>query len=139
MNKETAIKTAAKWWADKLRGGNPDIKGADTPTDDQLAVFTAELESMIPKFMDVFDILHDDIHHPTGTVVTMDCQFKPCAVLSKAAGKAGIDPFNFPFKEYTCIRKNGTNDYRFWVASGEPFKDGTGQMVQPCKEVEPYE
>lgn len=106
MNKETAIKTAAKWWTDKLRQRAPHDNGdrscglamlfADmltTPmSEDQLNKFQEALEKEIAKEMERYG------------QITLGCDYVPCNVLRNAAVQAGINTNNFPFKTSMSIR-----------------------------------
>lgn len=135
MTKNHAIKTAAKWWAAKLKRRQPHSNGdnsihsmlacmladvhADKITDEQLALFTVELEAEIHKFMEKYNDL----------LTFLGCDYAPCEMISNAANTANIGVLNFPFKTHMCIERNGDN-YTVKVADGY----GVGyEEVQPCE------
>ena len=135
MTKTHAIKTAAKWWADKLKQRQPHNNGdnsfgsmlacslsdmlAEEITDKQLALFTKELEGEIHKFMEKYDDCR--------TFLSSD--YGPGGMLREAAVKANISEFNFPYKTHLCIERYGDN-YTVKVAAGY----GVGyEEVQPCE------
>lgn len=135
MTKTHAIKTAAKWWADKLKRRQPHSNGDNAPasvfaclladigteaiTDDQLALFTEELERGIQNYMEEIRVRHTFI----------SCDYGPDMVLREAAGKAGINYLNFPFKTNMLIEQIG-DGYTVKVSDGY----GRGyETVLPCE------
>ena len=135
MIKNHAIKTAAKWWADKLKQRQPHSNGdnsfgsmfactltdmlAEEVSDEQLALFTKELEGEIHKFMEKYNDRY----------TFLDSDYGPGGMLREAAEKANISVFNFPYKTHLCIERNGEN-YTVKVADGY----GVGyEEVQPCE------
>ena len=135
MTKTHAIKTAAKWWAAKLKQRQLHSNGdssfgsvlacslsdmlAEEITDEQFALFTKELESEIHKFMEKYG--------DSRTFLSSD--YGPCGILREAAVKANISKFNFPYKTHMCIKRNGDN-YTVKVADGY----GVGyERVEPCE------
>ena len=131
MKKEIAIKTAAKWWTDKLRQRTPHDNGDNSPasvfacifadmatdevTEDKLAVFTAELEHQIQEHMENINDRY----------VCLDCDYAPCTLLRESADAAGINRINFPFKTDMAIEQNSDNGYRVRVSDGyaQPWAD----------------
>lgn len=136
MKRETAIKTAAKWWADKLRQRAPHDNGdksrssafamilADmltTPmSEDQLIHFQKALEEGIDR---------DLKEHGEALGGVMGCDYGPCNLLSAAAEQAGININNFPYKTYMHIKNTG-DDYTVLASDGyaQPF-----EKVKPCE------
>lgn len=132
MNRETAIKTAAKWWTDKLRRQEPHDNGdrscgfamllADmltTPmSEEQLNQFQKELEKEIEASM----------RKRSGIV--LGCDYAPCSMLGSAAGRAGINTHNFPYKTAMDIRNDRHGEYIVSVSDGyaQPYVD-----LKPCE------
>lgn len=138
MTKEMAIKTAVKWWVDKLKakphhsnGDNSPASifacaladmGADPLRDDQLKLFAEELTTQIGEYMAKY----------IGMYVDISCDYGPGFLLRNAAQKAGIKDMNFPFKTYLSIRKRG-DEYVVGV------RDGYGAPLEelaPCVQTE---
>lgn len=138
MTKTHAIKTAAKWWADKLKQRQPHSNGDNSTssvfacifadmltekiTDDQLTLFTAELESEIHNFMEKYNERH----------TLLSCDYGPGSMLQEAADKAGINYLNFPYKTHMHIERKG-DSYTVEV------RDGYGrdyERVMPCELLE---
>lgn len=135
MTKTHAIKTAAKWWTDKLKRREPHSNGDNSTssvfaclladsgtkaiTDNQLVLFTEELERGIQNYMDKYPYRHTFI----------GCDYGPDRVLGEAADKAGINYLNFPFKTNLLIEQIG-DGYTVKVSDGY----GRGyETVLPCK------
>lgn len=136
MKRETAIKTAAKWWADKLRQRAPHSNGdnstasvfacmfADMSTEaaseEKIAVFTAELEHQLREHMDNINDRY----------VCLDCDYAPCTMLGESADEAGINRLNFPFKTNMTIEQNSSMDYSVRVSDGyaQPWEN-----LYPCE------
>lgn len=135
MTKTHAIKTAAKWWADKLKRRQPHSNGDNSShsrfaclladlgtepiTDEQLALFAEELEREIGKYMDE----NPDRYTHIG------CDYGPCRTLHEAAKKAGINALNFPYKTNMLIEQNGAV-YTVQVSDG--YARGY-ETVLPCE------
>lgn len=135
MNRETAIKTAAKWWTDKLRQRAPHSNGDNSPAsvlacmladigsdnvqEEQLAVFTRELENGIREAM-----------AENERWVCLFCDYNPNLILRSAAEKAGISTMNFPYKTCMDIEMRGYDTYVVQVSDGyaAPYVD-----VAPCE------
>lgn len=135
MNRETAIKTAAKWWTDKLRQRAPHDNGdksrasvfaciladiaSDNITEDKLTVFTRELENGIREALDANE-----------RCVWLFCDYHPTPILREAAEKAGICELNFPFKTDLEIVMKGDDVYVVNVSDGyaQPHVD-----LKPCE------
>lgn len=136
MTRETAIKTAAKWWADKLRQRAPHSNGDNSPasvfacmfadmgteaaSEEKIAVFTEELEHQIQEHMDNIN----------NRYVCLDCDYAPCTLLAESAARAGINRLNFPFKTDMIIEQGISMDYKVLVS------DGYGQPwdnISPCE------
>lgn len=134
MTKEQAIKTAAKWWENKLRKREHHDNGdysrpnqfamlmADMlmqpVTEEQLKVFREELEQRIAEKL-------EDRH---SAWLTTD--YTPCRSLYEASVAAGISEHNFPYKVGMYIDPS---------ADGFVIKvhDGYGaprQMLEPWEE-----
>lgn len=123
MTKTHAIKTAAKWWADKLGRREPHSNGDNSTrsvfaclladsgtkaiTDEQMVLFTEELERGIQNYMDKYPHRHTFI----------GCDYGPDRVLGEAADKAGINYLNFPFKTNLLIEQIG-DGYTVKVSDG---------------------
>ena len=135
MTREIAIKTAAKWWTDKLRRRSPHSNGdngtasvlacmiADLKSEniqaDKLTVFATELENGIREAM-----------AQNERCVWLGCDYGPDLVLREAADKAGINYLNFPFKTHMSIEQMG-DGYSVEVSDGyaQPY-----ESVTPCEE-----
>ena len=128
MTKEQAIKTAVKWWSNKLRSrahhDNGDSSSSSVMaclfadmlskpiTDEQLEVFEAELT----KILEVETTNH-------GFIMLM-VDYDPCVMLYNAAKAAGISEYNFPFKtNVNVINRDG--NYTVQVSDGyaEPYEN----------------
>lgn len=136
MTRETAIKTAAKWWADKLRSRAPHSNGdnalssvfacmladigTEEATEDKLAVFTSELEHQIREHMD----------NVNGRYVWLGSDYGPCTMLGESADEAGINRLNFPFKTDMNIEQSSGYEYMIRVSDGygQPWKN-----LDPCE------
>lgn len=115
MTKEQAIKTAVKWWSDKLRSrarhdnGDTSVSSlfacaladqlSKPITDEQLEVFEAELTK----------ILEVEIDNHWYILLMVD--YDPCKMLYDAAKAAGISEHNFPYKTNVHIENKGGNGY----------------------------
>ena len=135
MTKTHAIKTAVKWWTDKIKRRQPHSNGDNSPsstcaclladlgaeatTDDQLELFATELESGIQNYMDKYPHRHTFI----------GCDYGPDRVLGEAADKAGINYLNFPFKTNLLIEQIGEG-YTVRVSDG--YARGY-ETIQPCE------
>lgn len=135
MTREIAIKTAAKWWTDKLRERAPHSNGdnsrasvfaciladigSDNIQEDQLAVFTTELENGIREAM-----------AENERWVWLNCDYHPVPILRAAAEKAGISELNFPFKTTLEIEQKGDDVYVVMVSDGyaQPY-----ERIKPCE------
>lgn len=135
MTREIAIKTAAKWWTDKLRQRAPHDNGdnsrnsafamilADmltTPmSEEQLIHFQKALEGVIDHE------LKENREHRAG----LFCDYGPDQDLCDAAMQAGINVNNFPYKTGMFIEKNG-NSYTVLVSDGyaQPY-----ERIKPCE------
>ena len=135
MTREIAIKTAVKWWTDKLRRRSPHSNGdngaasvfaclladinAENIQNDKLDLFTTELENGIREAMTRNE-----------RFVWLGCDYGPDMVLRDAADKAGINYLNFPFKTNLCIEQIG-DGYSVKVSDGyaQPY-----ESVTPCEE-----
>lgn len=135
MTRETAIKTAAKWWTNKLRQRAPHDNG-DNSRSNQLAMMLADMpttpmsEDQLSQFQKALEeIIDHDLKECNGYNRFMGCDYGPCNLLSAAAEKAGIDSNNFPYKTHMCIEKNG-DDYTVLVSDGyaRPYEN-----VKPCE------
>lgn len=138
MNKNQAIETAAKWWADRLKANRPHSNGdnsaasvfacllADMGTepvqDDKLELFKEELSSRINAYMDKFNDMY----------VTLMCDYGPGAMLCEAAEKAGINKGNFPFKTSISIIKR---DNTYVVYAYDGYR-APREELRPCGENE---
>lgn len=126
MKKEIAIKTAAKWWTDRLRERGPHSNGdnsmasmlanmfADMASkeipEDKLQQFQTELELRIEEFM-------AELSPYAREQAWLCCDYGPGIMLRDAADAAGIDYINFPFKTNVVVEKDG-NDYRVRASHG---------------------
>ena len=126
MTREIAIKTAAKWWADKLRKRDPHSNGDNNPAsvfacmfadmgkenipEKKLTAFTAELESQIRNAFNLFNSRNVE--------VWLGCDYGPCRMLSEAADEAGIKALNFPFKTHMFIKEDGLDNCTVKVSDG---------------------
>lgn len=136
MNRETAIKTAAKWWTDKLRERSPHDNGDKSRTS-AFAMILADMlttpmsEDQLNRFQKALEDGIDQDLKKYGEKYggTMGCDYGPCNLLSDAAEQAGINPNNFPYKTHMHIKKNG-DDYTVLVSDGyaQPF-----EKVKPCE------
>ena len=135
MTREIAIKTAAKWWTDKLRERAPHSNGDNSPASviacmladigsddipaDKLAMFTTALENGIREAMANNEYCVD-----------IGCDYNPTPLLSAAAEKAGISVMNFPYKVWMFIEKRSEDVYVIEVSDGyaQPYV-----TVKPCE------
>lgn len=133
MTREVAIKTAARWWAGKLKAKQPHSNGDKSAAslfaclladmgaaplrDEQLEVFAGELESQIDKHMNTYGDRY----------VEIGCDYGPCRMLDAAAQKAGINELNFPFKTSVYI-KNQEGSYSVYARDGY---GAIGERVDP--------
>ena len=132
MNKETAIKTAAKWWTDKLRQRAPHDNG-DRSCD--FAMLLADLlttpmsEDQLNKFQEALE-KEIDLNMAAYGLCILGCDYAPCNVLTNAADQAGINTHNFPFKTAMDIRRNSHDDYTVSVSDGyaRPWVE-----IKPCE------
>ena len=136
MTRETAIKTAAKWWTDKLRQRAPHDNG-DNSRSNQLAMILADMlttpmsEDQLNRFQKSLEegIDQDLKKYGDAFGVSMGCDYGPCNLLSAAAEQAGINPHNVPYKTHTYIRKNG-DDYTVLASDGYAKP---AEKVNPCE------
>jgi hypothetical protein len=121
MTKEQAIKTAVKWWSNKLRGGVKHDNGDNSftslmacaladqlskpITDEQLEVFEAELTKILE--------VETSYHH----YVMLTVDYNPCMMLYDAAKAAGISEHNFPYKTDVIVM-NRDGEYTVQVSDG---------------------
>ena len=136
MNRETAIKTAAKWWTDKLRQRAPHDNGDNSRTS-AFAMIMADLlttpmsEDQLNRFRKALEEGIDRNLKKNGERYggTMGCDYGPCILLSEAADQAGINCNNFPYKTHMHIKKIG-DDYTVLASDGyaQPFV-----AVKPCE------
>lgn len=136
MTKEQAIKTAVKWWSNKLKSKAPHSNGDNSMssifacmiadggmqdvTDEQLDVFESELYSHIEGEID------------TRTFFGLGCDYNPTINLSEAAKKAGISEFNFPYKVWMNIDNKGDTEDGYVVSVSDGY-------AQPYQNLEPIE
>ena len=136
MTREIAIKTAAKWWTDKLRQRAPHDNGAKDPsnllammladilttpmTEDQLTSFQKALEEGIDHE------LKENRERRAGLL----CDYGPDLLLQEAAMQAGINTNNFPYKTGMHIEHNGQGYYTVCVSDGyaQPY-----ERLKPCE------
>lgn len=127
MTKEQAIKTAVKWWSDKLRSrarhDNGDTSFASLfacvladqlskpITDEQLEVFAAELTKIL------------EVHLNEHRYALLMVDYDPCKMLYDAAEAAGISAHNFPYKTDVMV-ENRNDDYAVLVSDGyaQPYE-----------------
>ena len=136
MTREIAIKTAAKWWADKLRARAPHDNGANDPSN-RLAMMLADIlttpmsEEQLNRFRKALEEGIDQDLKKYGEQLggVMGCDYGPCSLLSAAAEQAGINFANFPYKTHLHIKNNG-DYYTVLVSDGyaQPF-----EKIKPCE------
>lgn len=137
MTKEAAIKTAAQWWADRLKERRPHSNGdnslaslfacllADLSasrediTDDKLKTFKTELSRGITETLARKEKIGD-------RYCFIRCDYKPCEELRDAAEKAGISEDCFPFKASLTIEKKDDDNFVLRSRNG---------YAQPMEEV----
>lgn len=134
MKREDAIKTAAKWWTDKLRQRAPHDNGDNSPAN-QFAMMLADMlttpmsEDQLNRFQEALEkeIAADLERHGWSS---LGCDYGPCIELANAADQAGINTSNFPYKTHMHIRQHGKDNYTVQVADGygKPFVE-----VKPCE------
>ena len=137
MNREIAIKTAVRWWADKLKTRQPHSNGDNSPTsvfaclladmgtnevcDDKLGLFMDELTAQINTYMDKFNDRY----------VSIMCDYGPGAMLCEAAEKADINSVNFPFKtSISIVWREDEHEYVVYAFNG---------YGAPREELQPYD
>ena len=132
MTKETAIKTAAKWWTDKLRERAPHSNGDNSPAN-LLAMALADImtaplsEKQLAKFQKALEeIIEQDL---TDYGLGMGCDYGPDHILFGAAHQAKINANNFPYKTGMFIKKT-CDAYTVLVSDGyaQPYV-----AVKPCE------
>lgn len=136
MTREIAIKTAAKWWTDKLRERAPHDNG-DNSRSNQLAMILADMlttpmsEDQLNRFRKALEEGIDQNLKKYGDAYggSMGCDYGPCNLLREAAVQAGINLNNFPYKTHMHIKKSG-DDYTVLASDGyaQPF-----EKVKPCE------
>ena len=132
MTREIAIKTAAKWWTDKLRERVPHSNGDNSLTS-QLAMMMADMlttpmsEKQLSKFQKTLEEIID--HDLTDYGLYLGCDYGPDHLLFGAAHQANINANNFPYKTGMSIKKNG-DAYTVLVYDGyaQPYVE-----VNPCE------
>lgn len=123
MTKEQAIRTAANWWAEKLKERQPHSNGDNSPasvlaclladlrtdevTEEKLKLFKAALER---------EIQEHTTRYP-GCMISLHSDYGPGMMLFEAAVEAGIPLINFPFKTSLFITENG-DDFAVKVFDG---------------------
>lgn len=120
MNRETAIKTAAKWWTDKLRQRAPHSNG-DNSLSSVFAMMMADMlttpmsEKQLTKFQKALEEIID--HDLKDYGLGLHCDYGPDHHLFGAAQQAKINANNFPFKTSMVIEKKG-DDYTVLASYG---------------------
>ena len=134
MTREIAIKTAAKWWTDKLRQRAPHDNGANDPSN-RFAMILADMlatpmsEDQLNKFQQELEKeINASMRNRPGIV--LGCDYDPCCTLADAAHRAGINTANFPYKTAMDIRTDRHGNYIVSVSDGyaQPYVD-----LKPCK------
>ena len=103
---------AAKWWADKLRShpmhdnGDP-ASGPAMVLADLLAMRNVPEDAQVDQFEKLLaEKLNSEIEKGWYRMITVGCDYGPCAVLGNAAEAAGISSSVFPFKVHMYIEAN---------------------------------
>ena len=132
MTREIAIKTAAKWWTDKLRQRAPHDNG-DNSRSNQLTMMLADMlttpmsEKQLSRFQkELEEIIDQQLKERR---VGLFCDYGPDQDLYDAAMLAGININNFPCKTGMFIEKNG-DVYTVSVSDGyaQPY-----ERIKPCE------
>lgn len=135
MNREIAIKTAAKWWTDKLREQAPHSNGDNSPGN-LIAMALADImatpisEKQLAKFQKALEeIIDQDLNRYGEYGISIGCDYGPDHLLFGAAHQANINANNFPYKTRMAIKKNGDH-YTVLVSDGyaQPYV-----KVKPCE------
>ena len=111
MTRNEAILTAVNWWSNKLKMKQPHDNG-----DKSFTSFVANglsdmmMENIEAEQLDTFEIelmklIELEYEHGWYNLIFLSCDYSPCEMLSKAAKKAGINEFNFPYKVNVVINK----------------------------------
>ena len=122
MKKEKAVKTAAQWWADKLRKHEPHSNGANDRANVMAMLFADMLT--VPVSEDLLDKFAGFLEEEIAMVLNrrpmcaLDCDYAPCPELANAAKRAIIPTHNFPYKTSMVIRANGPDNYIVEVSDG---------------------
>lgn len=132
MTREIAIKTAAKWWTDKLRERAPHSNGDNSP-ESLLAMALADImttpmsEKQLAKFQKALEESID--HYLKDYGLVLYCDYGPDNLLFGAAKQAKINANNFPYKTKLFIEKEG-DEYYVMTSAGysQPFAE-----VNPCE------
>jgi len=135
MTREIAIKTAAKWWTDKLRERAPHDNGANDRSN-RLAMMLADMlttpmsEEQLNRFQKALEEgIDQELKVNREYRAGMLCDYGPDNLLFDAARKAKIDANNFPYKTGMHIERNG-DCYTVWVSDGyaQPY-----ERIKPCE------
>lgn len=135
MTREIAIKTAAKWWTDKLRERAPHSNGDNSPGS-LIAMALADImatplsEKQLAKFQKALEeTIDQDLNIYGDYGIRIVCDYGPDHILFGAAHQANINANNFPYKTNMAIKKNG-DAYTVLVSDGydQPY-----EKVKPCE------
>ena len=116
MTKEEVIRTAVKWWLDKVCSKVPHNNG-DSNSSSILACLFADMgaEDVTRSQAIVFDmaLTHkieamyaENFEKRAYQAFMIGCDYHPCVELYDAAKEAGISEMNFPFKTWMRIGKD---------------------------------
>jgi hypothetical protein len=101
MNRDIAIKTAAKWWTDKLRKQQPHDNGDRSSW---LAMRLIDMvtkpvsENQLNRFQKALEEIIDQNLNLKEYGFGLHCDYGPDHMLFGAARQANIDANNFPYK-----------------------------------------
>lgn len=136
MIKEQAIKTAVKWWSNKLKSKAPHSNG-DNSLSSIMACFLADggMQDVTDEQINIFESeLTNYLNHSldTDTFFGMGCDYNPTANLLEAAKTAGISEFNFPYKTWMEIENRSKSEDGYVVLVSDGY-------AQPYMELTPME
>ncbi len=125
MKKEQAIKTAARWWRDKISKKVRHDNGDNSLTSMLAGAMADSLAEDIPEEkLDKFEVaLIQEIEEFTNRFglhahISLGCDYGPDYMLGQAADKAEINDSCFPWKTCLLIYRNDEDKYQVRVSDG---------------------
>lgn len=131
MTREQALRTAAKWWADKLRKRAPHSNGDNSEASVFACIFSdllardPELDKKLPMFQcELMRATADQMYQYPSMYTPLCSDYGPSGPLAAAAKAAGINQHCFPYKTSLIIECMDGKEYRVRVKEGygQPFE-----------------